>query len=132
VNPYQPPGSDVTAASPDPEIESVRRIATYQRIVRLAALVDFLMLALLFLTNPRSPLFAIPGLLAVVVAPVVAGVMLARALYGSTVAVLCAIPLLVPCVSFLMLLALNDLATGHIRKAGFEVGLLGARFDDLQ
>src|SRR5512145_1772037 len=52
--------------------------------------------------------------------------MLARALYGTGLAVLLGLLLFAPCVNLLVLLIVNQRATWLLRKAGVKVGLLGA------
>lgn len=129
MNPYQPPAAAAAPGGLLPtDREKLRDVAKFQRYINLVILANFgaggLMRVLREVPggNLISGLFA----LGVILAGAVFAVQMARALYSTGVAVVCAILLLIPCVGLLALLVLNNRATARLSAAGLKVGLLGA------
>ena len=52
---------------------------------------------------------------------------LAHGLAGRLAAAVCLVLALVPCLNLFVLVVLNQLATGHLQRAGVKVGWLGAK-----
>ena len=135
ANPYQPPIEQGAAPRPGVELERLRKIATYQRLINLAILAQ-IVAGIVLAMAPIPPALAvlIRALLFIVVAigSVVAEVLLANALHSTLVAALCAPLMFVPCVNLIVLLVFNQQATGRLRDAGYKVGLLGGNPDDIR
>jgi hypothetical protein len=129
MNPYQPPqqGGLPTGLPPD-DREKLREVAKAQRYINLEIL-GYIGAGVVLRTLQGVPggqiLGGLVGL-AVVLAGCVFIVQMARALYNTGVAVLCAILLFIPCVGLLTLLIVNNRATARLQAAGIKVGLLGA------
>jgi hypothetical protein len=128
MNPYQPPQHDTPGAVPPAEREKLRDAAKFQRYINLVILAYFGAGVLTSAVNEIPGGRFVVGLFAlgVIVTGAVFAVQMARALYGTGVAVACAIMLLIPCVGLLTLLVLNNRATARLNAAGLKVGLLGA------
>lgn len=126
ANPYQAP---TTASAPqaDASVKArLRPIAVSQRWVNLmvlASLIAFLAVFLLGIGDPlRLIVFAALGVLSAA-----AVTQLAYRVYESAVAaVLAAIGCLVPYVSLVVMVVVNQSATKMVKAAGYQVGLLGA------
>jgi hypothetical protein len=56
----------------------------------------------------------------------VAVFLLANEVYNAIVATLCAILMIVPCISLLTLLVVNGKATAYLQQNGIRVGFMGA------
>jgi hypothetical protein len=134
TNPYQPPATDgLPPASPaGVDLVALRRIATYQRFIILAILAQIVG-AIAFASMP--PALQLLGRIIFVligIGSAVASVLLANALYGVVVAVFCTLLMFIPLVNLLTLLVLSQGATSRVRKAGYKVGFLGAKPDDIR
>jgi hypothetical protein len=132
VNPFQPPVAR-SAASADRSpagLDNLRNIARHQRSINRAILaqIGVLVVTALFGT---SLLFRL-AFLVVGVATLIAEVRLARRLHGILVALLCAPLMFVPLLNLIVLVVFNQTATKRLREAGYKVGLLGGRPDDIR
>ena len=56
----------------------------------------------------------------------VAVFLLANELYNTGIGVLCAILMIVPCISLITLLVVNGKATSFLQQHGIKVGFMGA------
>ena len=130
-NPYESPqfASNVTA-QPE-EREKLRRMAKYQQWVLYALLATIVSNIVAFASQAAgfeavSNLFVIFVGLPVVLFGMVAIFLLAREVYNVAVGIVCAILMIVPCISLLALLVVNGKATSHLQARGIKVGLMGA------
>jgi hypothetical protein len=138
TNPYQPPQAGHgggSAARPGVDLDRLRKIATYQRIINVAILADFVAMSALGAVQlplalqlvVRVAVFAVVG-----VGSLVAEFLLVSVLHSTLVAILCAPLMFVPCLNLIVLLVFNQQATSCLRDAGFKVGLLGGNPDDIK
>ena len=129
-NPFQSPSAAGTVFGVnDGSLETLRKVATYQRGVLLCILIQLLTIPVNLVMQRSVPELA--GLVALVA--VLAGLvgtvfvfLLAKNVYSTAVAVLLTILALIPCVGLIILLIVNGKATAIMRKNGIKVGLLGA------
>lgn len=102
---------------------SLDRLASGQRLVILAILVNISTIGIRYVSQPLALLVALGGF----VLAVVGLLRLADGLgYSSGTKVLLIVLLLIPLVSLITLLILNSRATKILREAGHRVGLFGA------
>jgi hypothetical protein len=134
-NPYQTPQTTLPpAASLDRygDREKLRRVAKYQKWVIYALLVSIVMNIIAM--SARQAGIAV-NLAVLAAALVVAGLsmaaifLLANELHNAGIGVLCAILMLIPCVSLITLLVINSHATTFLKDGGVQVGLMGANPD---
>lgn len=129
ANPYQAPSAPSAPSAP-PAAPDARAtlgpVARGQRWVNLMVLVSFVVLVAISGLGIGSPVREIAfGL--VNLASMVMVARLAHALYQNVgVTILVAIGGLIPYVSLIVMIAVNQVATKRLRNAGFAVGLLGA------
>jgi hypothetical protein len=113
----------------------LRDVARYQRNINLSILATLGLLPVSMVgSSLESTFVAVLVLLAyyaIQIAALVFVFLLARAVYGTAIAVLLGLFLLVPCINLLVLLAVSQRATSLLRKAGIRVGLLGANPNDV-
>jgi hypothetical protein len=130
----QAPGTDgLPPASPTGvDLVAIRRIATYQRILILAILAQLIGMAVFAGMPPALQLLGKVIYVLIGIGSAVAAVLLANAVYGVIAAVVCAPLMFIPLVNLITLLVLNQGATSRVRKAGFKVGFLGARPEDIR
>jgi hypothetical protein len=133
-NPYQPPqfaSQPTVPFGPGVDREKLRRVARYQQFVLYALLANILV-NVIVLAGRGAGFENIAGLLALVLGlPVavfgmVAIFLLANELYNAGVGVLCAVLMIVPCISLITLLIVNGQATGYLQRHGVKVGFMGA------
>jgi hypothetical protein len=133
-NPYQSPEFAGSAAPAPEDREKLRRVARYQQWV-LYALLSNILLNIVVLAVKGGGSQASGNLLAIVLGvPVVlfgmyAIFMLARELYSVAAGIVCAVLMIVPCISLLTLLVDNGKATTYLQSRGIKVGLMGANPD---
>jgi hypothetical protein len=126
VNPYQPPQAAAGAVPATVDRAKLRNVAKYQRYINLVVLGYFGTGAFSTQVTPELRGILAVLVLVVIVAGVWFAVQMARALYGTAIAIVCGLLLFVPCVGLITLLVLNNRATHQLRAAGLKVGLLGA------
>jgi len=132
-NPYQSPqvGSPIVSSFAGGDSrEYLRDVARRQRKVLLAVGLNFLVNIIAAAANASesAPLILGMAVLAIGVAifSMVAMFQLANRVYGMGAAIVCTILMLVPCISLITLLVVNQKATSILQAAGVKVGLLGA------
>jgi len=127
-NPYQSPQIASPAALMTEGREKLRRVAKYQQWV-IYALLAMIVLYIAFLVTRQGPL-AVRGPIALAymatwVFSMVAIFLLAKELHHVGIAVLCAILMIVPCISLITLLVVNGKATAYLQQHGIKVGFMG-------
>jgi hypothetical protein len=135
-NPYESPQFTSAVAVPQEDRDKLRRVARYQQWV-LYALLANIVINVLVMANAMAGYSAIlatigtlVGLL-VVVAGMVAIYLLAKEIYNVGIGVLCAVLMLLPCISLIALLIVNGKATTYLQQRGVKVGLMGANPDTI-
>jgi hypothetical protein len=133
-NPYQAPqtpiGMGESPFSTEPR-ERLRLIARYQRWVILALVVNIglnIGYGLAGRSLGPGPALVLGALatLGVIACTMAAVFLLANKVYNTVAAVFCALLMLVPCVSLLVLLVINQKATTILQQHGIKVGFFGA------
>jgi hypothetical protein len=133
-SPYEPPQAP-SVASVVSAPEKLRRIAAAQRRVLLALLativINILSLSLRTMPSgaPAVVVFALLLLVAslvVMIFSMISIYALAKELYSPGIGILCAVLMLIPCVSLIALLIVNQKASAFLQSHGVRVGLLGA------
>jgi hypothetical protein len=131
-NPYQSPQfasqPTVPFAPPGSDREKLRRVAKFQQWV-IYALLAMIVLYIAFGAARQGPIL-IRGPIALAylatwVFSMVAIFLLAKELHHVGLAVLCAVLMIVPCISLLALLMINGKATGYLQQHGIKVGFMG-------
>lgn len=132
-SPYKPPGHEsferpFQAGGNDDGREKVIEVAKYQRWVIFAVLANICLYVLIlamqgrpFPANLIVPAVALP----VVIFMIAAIFMLTRRLINTGVAVLFSVLMFVPCVSLIVLLVVNQMATAFLQSSGVKVGFFG-------
>jgi len=128
-NPYQSPQFASLVAAGEVDREKIRRVARYQQWVLYALLVNIIFNVIAFTMGNQGQLVALAilaGALAVIAFAMVSIFLLANELLHPAVGVLCAILMIVPCVSLITLLIINGRATAYLQRHGVKVGFMGA------
>ncbi len=126
-NPYEAPEADVSEPAEVVRAEDIKGLIAGQKMVIFAILLNFAANGVAVAAPKLLVVVALAGIAALILA-IVGTVRLASNLgFHPVVTVLVCLLMLVPCVSLIVLLVLNSKATGKIKEAGFEVGLLGAK-----
>ena len=131
-NPYQTPqyAGGVSPLAADVDREKLRRVAKYQQWVIYAVLANLLVylgaVALQIAGFEAIGQLMILLLLPIALFAMVAIALLANELYNVAVAVVCALLMLVPCISLITLLVVNGGATKYLQQRGVKVGFMGA------
>ena len=121
-NPYQSPNAVVDVR--EQRSSSLGDVASGQKLVIYAILLYFLAAALRTAVGPIAAL----AFLACLVMSWVGIYKIARGLdYPIWWWIVLLVLMLIPLVGLLVLVVLSSKATGRLRKAGYSVGLLGAR-----
>jgi len=124
-NPYQSPNAVVDVR--EQRSSSLGDVASGQKLVIYAILLYFLAAALRTAVGPIA-LLALLALLACLVMSWTGIYKIARGLdYPVGWRIVLLVLMLVPLVGLLVLVLLSSKATSRLRKAGYSVGLLGAR-----
>ncbi len=133
-NPYSPPQSTSQYLSAGqnpagPPREFLREVATYQRFVLFSLLANIVS-NIVMMIGGGLDLLVLLALLAValiiIVLTMVSMFLLANRIYNVGVAIVCAILMLVPCISLITMLIVNQKATSILQASGVKVGLFGA------
>lgn len=135
-NPYESPQQVTYLDAGVPEKESLRKIARYQQRVLYALLANILANVSVIAAaaggfQATSNLLSIVVGLPVIIFGMAAIFLLARELYHWAVGVLCAVLMVVPCISLLTLLVVNGKATSYLQARGIKVGFMGANPDTI-
>lgn len=129
-SPYQSPAPipPEYPAAQGPEREKLYRVAKYQRWVIYALLANIAVniLGFALMGQGLAVAMAVVALsLAVVAFAIISVFLLAKEVINVGVAVLCALMMIVPCVSLLVLLIVNQKATSYLQQHGIKVGFFG-------
>jgi hypothetical protein len=126
-SPQQPGSSNFAGSGPR---DYLHQVAKYQRLVILALGLNILfnIVAVGARTSDSVPLALVVLVVALgtVVFSMATMFMLANRLYGIGLAIVCTVLMLVPCLSLITLLVVNQKATNTLQASGIKVGLLGA------
>jgi hypothetical protein len=126
-NPYQPPETDARIVGVnDGSIESLRKVARYQKGILVCILIQLLAIAPRLAAPPELQILLSIGLVIVLIAGTVFVFLLAVNVYSTAMGVVMKIVALIPCIGLLALLVVNGKATTVLRNNGIKVGLLGA------
>ncbi|MCA8990670.1 MAG: hypothetical protein KDA88_01760 [Planctomycetaceae bacterium] len=117
----------------DPEVDDLRRVATYQRYVLFAILAN---MACNFGVMSTGDVPLVQGVLllvslVVVVTTLIVVFLLSKEVFNVPLAVVFSVLMIVPCISLLVLLIVNQKATGYLQSRGVRVGLFGANPDQI-
>ena len=126
-SPYEPPQS-TGYQNVDSGREPIRRVAKFQRYVIFALLANILANIITFATRGQdlpARLVVIALYAGVAVFAMVAIFLLAKEVFNTGVGVLCAILMIVPFISLIVLLVINQKATSYLQSNGVRVGFLG-------
>lgn len=132
-NPYEAPTGPTGPGSGGKE--KVRAVAKAQRLVLLSLLAGIGLNIASYAIGGLSPIIQFAFLflaLAVIGFMVYAMYNLASQLNSTGIAILYAVLMIVPCVSLIMLLVVNQQATGFLTANGVKVGLMGADMNQFQ
>lgn len=128
-NPYQSPQFATPTVAMGGDREKLRRVAKYQQWVINALAVNIAINIVAVVARGHQSIALSLGMLAVAVSvavfAMVAIFLLARELYHIGIAVVCAILMIVPCISLIVLLVVNGKATAYLQQHGIKVGFLG-------
>jgi hypothetical protein len=112
--------------------EKLFRVAKYQRWVLLSVLANIVVFATSILNSfevislPSSTRLILGiALIAIATLMILSAFMLANQFYRDATSILCALLMWVPFVSLIVLLIINQKATGYLKQHGIKVGLLG-------
>jgi len=109
-----------------PDVPSIEKVASGQKLIIYAILVNFLTAALVAAFG-NIEIAGLLGIAAIVMA-LIGMFRLAGGLgYSTAVKIILLVLLIIPLISLITLLVLNSRATKALRGAGYKVGLLGAR-----
>jgi len=126
-NPYQSPETDARIVGVnDGSIESLRKVAQYQKGILVCILIQLLAVAPRLFAPPEMQILLSVGLVIVLIAGTIFVFLLAVNVYSTAMGVVMGIIALIPCIGLLALLAVNGKATTVLRNNGIKVGLLGA------
>lgn len=129
-NPYQSPESLSFGNPPvEQQRDFLRQVARYQQWVIFALAANVIVNILSMVTRNQDleiRLVITVVAVSVVIFSMVSMFLLASRVYGIGTAILCTILMLVPCVSLITLLVVNQKATGILQAAGIKVGIVGA------
>ena len=136
-NPYQSPQIPEPQYSPMSQAglaagmnrEKLRRVARYQQWVIFAIVAQVGVNIASFAAGRQDPLIQlviVAVALVVLIFVITAIGLLANELMGLGVAILCGILMIVPCISLITLLVVNQKATAYLQQHGVKVGLVGA------
>jgi cobalamin biosynthesis protein CobD/CbiB len=133
-NPYESPQTEDFSPPENAAKAQLVRVARYQRYVLFALLANVCINIFAFATVQQGELLALlagVATLVVVVFAITSIFLLAKELYNVATGVVCAIFMLAPCISLLVLLIVNQKATSYLQAHGVEVGFMGVNPDTL-
>lgn len=130
-----PPPPPLAAPTPlnyaPPARNDLREIAKRQRAIMICILIYIIAVIGQFILPPELRIIVSIAILAVMVTATVFVFMLAIALYSTGVGIVLGILTMVPLVGLIVLLIVNGKATNVLREHGIQVGLMGARLDQI-
>jgi hypothetical protein len=128
VNPYQPPTTPLPppAAAPTWDRIRLRQLANRQRAVMFLILGQIGLLIVYGVAPPGLKPIASLLLIAIGLATLVSVVLFALSLGSTLLAILMGLVAIVPCLSLLCLLIVNQRANAIFERHGVKVGFLGA------
>lgn len=109
---------------PRPDVRPIEKVASGQKLIIYAILVNFLTVGLMAVFGDIAGLV---GIVAIVMSFVGMFRLTGGLGYSTAAKIFLLILLVVPLVGLITLLVLNSRATKALRAAGYKVGLLGAR-----
>ena len=132
-NPYQSPQfspQSPFAGAPGVDREKLRRVAKYQQWVIYTLLTNIIIYVLVLVARGAG-FEAVSSLISLLFLPtalfgMVAIFLLAKELYNIAIGVLCALLMILPCISLLTLVIVNQGATGFLTRHAVKVGFMGA------
>lgn len=143
-NPYQSPqpyGQPPYGSGPGypggQDREKMREVARYQRYIMYALLANLGLSIGAGATQGAAggnlvlALAILAAAVAIALFSIVAMFMLANTLHNPVVGVLCAILVIIPCISLITLLIINQQATGYLSSRGVKVGFMGVNPDSI-
>ena len=113
----------VPSSATPPPIPSIEQVASGQKMIIYAVLLNLGAIALQFAIGPTAAiLMLVSAILAII------GILKLTTGLGNSIAakIIYIILMFIPFVSLITLLVLNSKATNKLREAGYKVGLLGA------
>jgi hypothetical protein len=129
-SPYKPPAYE----APEPGRQPVRLVAKYQRWVIFALLGNIVANILAIATAGQDlpvRLVVVVLALAAVVFGMAAIFLLTKQLMNAVFGVVFAIAMILPCISLIVLLLVNQKATAYLQSNGVRVGFLGVNPDSI-
>jgi len=134
TNPYESPKWTEANAPTDPGRTKLRQVATYQRRVILALIANIVVNVVSLGVREAGlavMVLVVVAALAVAIFAIVAMYGLASVLMNKGLGILCAALMLIPCVSLITLLVVNQKASSYLQKHGVRVGFFGANPDSV-
>ncbi len=128
-NPYRSPEAPVMAEAVgvlSGSREDLRLVAKYQRGLLICILIYLVSGVVSRLVPPEIMLIVASGVLVAAIAGLVFVFLLSTKVYGTGAGVILGILTLIPCIGLIVLLVINQKATGVLRQNKIKVGLLGA------
>jgi len=121
INPYQTPKTESTDIGSENLL--IERVASGQKLVIYAILINIIATILQIAINP---LFGLLGLVSLVMS-IIGIIKLATGLGSSLIAkIIYIVLMIIPLINLITLLILNSRATKVLRANGYKVGLMGA------
>jgi hypothetical protein len=131
-NPYQSPqfaGQPMLPRTAGGDRDKLRRVARYQQWVLYALLANICINVGSFAArqsnDPLTNLVVLGLLLSIAIISMAAVFLLAKELYSAVIGVLCAVLMILPCISLITLLIVNGKATSFLQQHGIKVGFMG-------
>jgi hypothetical protein len=129
-NPYESPQFAEPTAVPGGagDRARLRRVARYQKWVLYALLANIIYNIVAYATQGQGLLVSLAvlvGAIAVIAFAMTAVFLLANELYSPAIGIVCAIVMIIPCISLITLLVINGKATEYLQQNGIKVGFMG-------
>ena len=129
--PAPPPIQQLTYATPPVGRTDLRTIAIRQRVIICCVLAYIVAVVMQIVIPPPFNALASLLVLAAGITGAVFVFMLAIALYNTGAGVVLGILTLIPLIGLIVLLIINGKATTVLREHGLQVGLMGAKLDQI-
>jgi hypothetical protein len=131
-NPYRAPDDDFHAIGiKSGSREDLRAVAKYQKGILLCILFYLVAFGAQLFMPPELRLLLGVVAIGLSLTSTVFVFLLAMKVYSTGVGVVLGILTLVPCIGLIVLLAVNQRATGILKENGLQVGLLGADLSEI-